>query len=64
MKVFESLYLQRLAGTLSETGWEARESTIRNWIIRSLPDDDDLYSGSISPLFLEYIREVRADSAP
>jgi hypothetical protein len=59
----ENLFLQHEAGMLSDEAWRARESYIRNGlnrpgIRRTLRGTSGLWSGS----FLDYAREVQAES--
>jgi hypothetical protein len=61
LKIYQGYYLQHQSGALSDSGWEAQQGMIDAWVL-TLPDDETLYSRGVSPLFLEYIRQVRNEA--
>lgn len=63
MRVWEDLYLQRGAGTLSQTGWEAREDIVR-WFLASPALDRERIMMNFSGPFRDYIEAVRSETRP
>jgi len=61
MRLWEGFYLQYRNGTMSQAGWEARESLIRRRV--GIPRAfvfDDLFSGE----FLDFVGSIRSDVSP
>lgn len=61
MRLWENMYHQWQAGTLSHGGWAAREPLVRE-LLRSPPADDALQYALFSGQFMEYVREVRSET--
>jgi hypothetical protein len=60
MRLWEDLYLQRGAGTLSESGWEAREAVVR-WFLTSPALNQERIMMNFSGPFRAYIDSVRSE---
>ncbi len=65
VRLLENYYIQNEAGMLSDTGWESRDSLVRNFVqsqgfgkFLSSPNGSN-FSGS----FMEYAKRIRAESS-